>query len=162
MAACIIVAQLVMVPVSAWAGPKAGVWGRKPVFLIAFLVLPIRGVLYVLSDNPYFLVSVQMLDGIGAGIFGVVMIIVIADLTKGTGRFNLTQGAIGTATGIGASLSAFMTGFVVSRAGYHAGFLTLAGVAAIALGVFWSCVPETRMVNRQRPQRNLVNRYQTP
>jgi predicted MFS family arabinose efflux permease len=144
MAACIIVAQLVMVPVSAWAGPQAGRWGRKPVFLIAFLVLPIRGVLYVLSENQYFLVSVQMLDGIAAGIFGVVMIIVIADLTKGTGRFNLTQGAIGTATGIGASLSTLLTGFIVGWAGYHAAFLTLAAVAAIALAVFWWCMPETK------------------
>jgi MFS family permease len=162
MAACIIVAQLVMVPVSAWAGPKAGAWGRKPVFLIAFLVLPIRGVLYVLSENPYFLVSVQMLDGIGAGIFGVVMIIVIADLTKGTGRFNLTQGAIGTATGIGASLSTLLTGFVVSRAGYHAGFLTLAWVAAIALAVFWWCVPETKAKRASNGRQQAVPQIAIP
>jgi MFS family permease len=162
MAACIIVAQLVMVPVSAWAGPKAGAWGRKPVFLIAFLVLPIRGVLYVLSHNPYFLVSVQMLDGIGAGIFGVVMIIVIADLTKGTGRFNLTQGAIGTATGIGASLSTLVTGFVVSRAGYHAGFLALAWVAAIALAVFWWCVPETKEKRASNGRQEAVPQAGTP
>lgn len=105
MSACIIVAQLVMIPVSNLAGQFASSWGRRAIFLIAFAVLPIRGVLYTLSDNPYFLVSVQVLDGVAAGIFGVLWVLIVADLTKGTGRFNFVQGAIGTATGIGASLS---------------------------------------------------------
>ncbi|MEG3897190.1 MULTISPECIES: MFS transporter [unclassified Microcoleus] len=143
MSACIIVAQLVMIPVSSWAGRLAH-GGRKRIFLIAFAVLPIRGVLYTLSDNPYFLVSVQALDGIGAGIFGVLSVLVVADLTQGTGRFNLTQSAIGTAVGIGASSSNLMTGFIVQKAGYNAGFLTLAAIAAVALAVFWFAMPETK------------------
>ncbi len=144
MSACIIAAQLVMIPTTAWAGGAAQTWGRKSVFLIAFIVLPIRGVLYTLTDNPYFLVSVQILDGIAGGIFGVVTLIMIADLMRGTGRFNLAQGAIGTATGIGASLSVLVTGFIVTRAGYNAAFLTLAAVALVALAVFWFFVPETK------------------
>ncbi len=143
MSACIIAAQLVMIPTTAWAGGAAHSWGRKSVFMIAFIVLPIRGVLYTLTDNPYFLVSVQILDGIAGGIFGVVSLIMIADLMRGTGRFNLAQGAIGTATGIGASLSVLISGFIVARAGYNAAFLTLAAVALVALGVFWFFVPET-------------------
>lgn len=144
MSACIITAQLVMIPVSAYAGRAAGTRGRKPVFLIAFLALPLRGVLYTMSDNPYFLVSVQILDGVAAGIFGVLMLIIIADLTRGTGRFNLAQGAIGTAVGLGASLSNVVAGYVVNRAGYDAGFLMLSGVALIALLIFWFFVPETK------------------
>src|SRR5436309_14091513 len=105
MSACIITAQLVMVPVAAWAGRACTVYGRKWVFMIGFSVLPIRGVLYTLTRDPVTLVSVQILDGIGAGIFGVVSVLVVADLTQGTGRFNLTHGAISTATGLGASLS---------------------------------------------------------
>ncbi len=109
MSACIIAAQVVMVPVALAASRLATSWGRKPVFLIGFAVLPVRGLLYCLSVNPYYLVGVQLLDGIGAGIFGVVSVLVVADLTKGTGRFNLTQGALATATGIGAGLSRAFT-----------------------------------------------------
>ncbi|GFE67729.1 MFS transporter [Chroococcus sp. FPU101] len=144
MSACIIVAQLVMIPVASLSGRLAGSWGHKTIFLIAFFVLPIRGVLYTLSNNPYFLVSIQILDGIGAGIFGVVSVIIVAELTKGTGRFNFVQGAIATAIGIGASLSNLMTGFIVQQAGYKTGFLTLAGIAAIAFLVFSLAMPETR------------------
>ena len=92
MSACIIAAQVVMIPVALVASRLATSWGRKPVFLIGFGVLPIRGLLYCLSINPVYLVAVQLLDGIGAGIFGVISVLVVADLTRGTGRFNLTQG----------------------------------------------------------------------
>jgi hypothetical protein len=88
-AACIITAQIVMVPMAILVGHKADSWGRKPVFLAGFAVLPIRGVLYTLTQNPYALVSIQVLDGIAAGIFGALFFIVIADLTRGTGRYNL-------------------------------------------------------------------------
>lgn len=108
------------------------------------MVLPIRGLLYTFSDHPIYIVAVQLLDGIGAGIFGVLWVLVVADLTKGTGRFNLTQGAIATAVGIGASLSNLLTGYVVAARGYNAGFLMLAGVAVVALLVYLFAVPETK------------------
>ncbi len=84
------------------------------------------------------------MDGIGAAIFGVVSVLVIADLTRGTGRFNFTQGVVATATGLGASLSNGITGFIVQRAGFNAAFLFLAGVATFALGMFWIFMPETK------------------
>jgi MFS family permease len=86
-----------------------------------------------LTDHPYGLVAIQLLDGIGAGIFGVVGVLVIADLTKGTGRFNLMQGALATATGIGASLSNLMTGYVVEVTSQNTGFAVLAAIATFAL-----------------------------
>ncbi len=144
MAACIIVAQLVMIPVAIVSSRLASSWGRKPVFLIGFAVLPIRGLLYCLSANPIYLVAVQLLDGIGAGIFGVVSVLVIADLTKGTGRFNLTQGAFATATGIGAGLSNLIAGFVVHEAGFNAGFVMLAVIAAGAAAFYFVAMPETK------------------
>ncbi len=148
MSACIIAAQVVMVPVALAASRLAASWGRKPVFLIGFAVLPIRGLLYCLSVNPFYLVGVQLLDGIGAGIFGVVSVLVVADLTKGTGRFNLTQGALATATGVGAGLSNVLAGFVVKEAGFDAGFLTLAAIAAAGTLYFALAMPETMRTDR--------------
>ena len=104
---------------------------------------PVRGILYTLTNNIYLLVGIQVLDGIGAGIFGVVSVLVIADLTRGTGRFNLTLGAIATAVGIGAALSQTIAGSIVHHFSDRAGFLFLASVAAAAFAILWFFMPET-------------------
>ena len=148
MSAGIIVAQFVMIPIAALAGRLTDRWGHKPIFMIAFIALPIRGVLFTLSDQPSFVIPVQILDGVGAAVFGVLSVLVVADLTKGTGHFNLTQGAIATATGVGASLSMILAGLIVEYAGYPAAFLSLAAVAAVALLIFWTLMPETKEFNR--------------
>ncbi|MBX4135077.1 MFS transporter [Pseudomonas rhodesiae] len=141
--ACIVAAQVVMVPMAWLVGSKADVWGRKPLLILGFLILPLRGVLYTLSNDPYWLVAVQMLDGIGAGIFGALFPVIVKDLTQGTGRFNVSLGALSTVFGLGAALSNSLAGFVVQQAGYNAAFLTLAGVAAVALALLWLAMPET-------------------
>ena len=143
MSVCIVAAQLVMVPVAMLVGRKADVWGRKPIFATALAVLALRGALYPLSDNPYWLVGVQLLDGVGAGIFGALFPLVVADLTRGTGHFNVSQGAIATAAGLGGALSAAAAGFIVVAAGYSAAFLFLAAIAAVALALFVVMMPET-------------------
>jgi MFS family permease len=142
-AVCIVAAQLVMVPVAMIVGAKADVWGRKPIFLAAFGVLAARGVLYTVSDNPFWLVAVQCLDGIGAGIYGALFAIVVADLTRGTGRFNVSQGAIGTAQGLGAALSASLAGFIIVSASYSTAFLTLAAIAGAGFALYLFAMPET-------------------
>jgi predicted MFS family arabinose efflux permease len=144
MSACVVTTQFVITLLASWSGRKAGAWGRKPLLLIAFGVLPIRGALYTLTSNAALLVTIQVLDGVGAGIFGVVSVLVIADLTRGTGRFNLTLGAISTAVGIGASLSQVIAGGIVHHVGYRAGFLFLAGVASAAFAILYFFMPETR------------------
>jgi predicted MFS family arabinose efflux permease len=143
MSACVITTQVVVTLLASWSGHKAGSWGRKPLLLIGFGVLPIRAVLYTLTDSPIALVAIQILDGVGAGIFGVVSVLVIADLTQGTGRFNLTLGAITTAVGIGAALSQVIAGSIVHTLGYTAGFLFLGAIAAAAFGIFYFFMPET-------------------
>ncbi len=153
MSACVVTTQLVIAALASWSGQKAGSWGRKPLLLIAFGALPIRGVLYTLTANTGALVAIQILDGVGAGIFGVVSVLVIADLTQGTGRFNLTLGAIGTAVGIGASLSQVIAGSVVHHFGPHAGFLFLAAVASAAFGMLYLFMPETRNTRLLEPTR---------
>jgi len=141
--ACIVAAQLVMVPMALLVGAKAEVWGRKPLLLLGFLILPLRGALYVLSDNPFWLVGVQLLDGIGAGVFGAVFPIVVKDLTEGSGRFNVSLGALTAIFGLGAALSPGIAGLVVQSAGYDAAFLTLAGIAAVAFLLLWLAMPES-------------------
>jgi MFS family permease len=144
MSACVVTTQLVITLIAAWCGRKAGAWGRKPLLLVGFGVLPIRGILYTLTTNTGALVAIQILDGIGAGVFGVVSVLVIADLTRGTGRFNLTLGAISTAVGIGAALSQTIAGAIAHHLGFNAGFLFLAAVAAVAFGILYVFMPETR------------------
>ncbi len=142
-AICIVAAQCVMVPVAMTVGAKADAWGRKPIFLAAFGVLALRGVLYTVSDGPFWLVGVQCLDGVGAGIYGALFPVVVADLTRGTGRFNVSQGAVATAQGVGASVSATLAGLVIVSAGYTAAFLTLAAVAAVGFGLYLLAMQET-------------------
>ena len=143
MSVCIVAAQMVMVPVAILVGRKADIWGRKPIFAVALAVLTLRGMLYPLSDNPYWLVSVQLLDGVGAGIFGALFPLVVADLTRGTGHFNVSQGAIATAAGLGGALSTAAAGLIIVNAGYSAAFLFLAGVAGAGLIGFVTMMPET-------------------
>jgi MFS family permease len=144
MSACIIAAQIVMVPVAALVGAKADRWGHKRFFLAALLILPIRGTLYTLSDNEAWLIGVQLLDGIGAGIFGAIFPVIVADLMRNTGRFNVAQGTIITAQSIGAALSTTLAGIIVIEAGYSAAFLVLGAVAAIGFVVCWFALPEMR------------------
>jgi MFS family permease len=143
MSACIVAAQLVMLPIALLVGRTADTWGRKPLFIAAFAVLPIRAVLYTFSDNSFWLIGVQVLDGVGAGIFGALTPLVIADIMRGTGRYNLAQGAIATLQGIGASVSGLLAGVIVDHYGYSATFLTLGAAATVALIVFTIGMPET-------------------
>jgi len=143
MSACIVAAQAVMLPIAILVGRTADSWGRKPLFLAGFAILPIRAVLYTLSDNSFWLVGVQVLDGVGAGIFGALTPLVIADIMRGTGRYNLAQGAIASVQGIGASLSGLAAGVIVDHFGYSAAFLTLGAAALVALVVFALGMPET-------------------
>ena len=143
MSACIVAAQLVMVPMALLVGAKADAWGRKPLFLAGLAVLAVRGVLYTVSDNMYWLVAVQLLDGVGAGIYGAIFPVIVADIMRGTGRFNVAQGAIITAQGIWAMLSTSLAGLIIVKFGYSAAFVTLGAIAALAFVVFLVAMPET-------------------
>ena len=141
MSFCMVAAQGVMLPIAILVGRNADSWGRRPIFLVAFAVLPIRAALYVLSDNAFWLIGVQLLDG---GVYGALTPLVIADIMRGSGRYNLAQGAVATTMGIGASLSALAAGEMVDHFGYSASFLSLGAAAAVAFLVFFTFMPETR------------------
>ncbi|HEX3937584.1 MAG TPA: MFS transporter [Xanthobacteraceae bacterium] len=143
-AACIVVPQLVVAALSPWVGRRAEIWGRRPLLLIGFAALPIRGLLFAGVTSPDLLLAVQLLDGITAAVFAVMVPLVVADLTRGTGHFNLGQGILGTATGIGASLSTTLAGYVADRFSSSAAFAALAAIALVGLVTLWRLMPETR------------------
>jgi MFS family permease len=144
MSACVVTAQLVMVPMAMLVGRKADSWGRKRIFLVGFAALPVRGLLFAIANNPYAIIAIQILDGVGAGIFGALFYIVVSDLTRGTGRYNLAQGASSASWGLGAALSNGVAGLIVDRLGFFAAFFFLALCAAGALAMYWFAVPESR------------------
>jgi MFS family permease len=146
-AACIVVPQLLVAALSPWVGTWAQVWGRRPLLLIAFGALPIRGFLFAVVTDPTLLLAVQLLDGVTAAVFAVMVPLVVSDLTRGTGRFNLGQGILGTATGIGASLSATLAGYVTDHFGSPTAFASLATIAVAGLAVVTLMMPETRPVD---------------
>jgi MFS family permease len=143
-AACIVVPQLVVAVISPWVGHHAQLWGRRPFLLLAFAALPIRGLLFAVVSDPYVLVAVQVLDGITAAGLGVMVPLMIADLTRGTGRFNLAQGIVGTAVGIGASISPTLAGYLADYFSSGVAFLGLAAIATAGLAGVWAFMPETR------------------
>jgi len=143
-AACIVLPQLVVALISPWVGRQTQIWGRRPFLLAAFAALAVRGVLFATVTNPYVLVGVQVLDGITAAALGIMVPLMVADLTRGTGRFNLALGVVGTAVGIGASISPTLSGYLTDYFGSSVAFLALAAIAATSLTVVWGLMPETR------------------
>jgi MFS family permease len=149
-AACIVVPQAIVAWTSPSVGRKAQQWGRRPLLLLGFAALAIRGLLFAVVSDPYLLVMVQVFDGITAAVFSVMIPLIVADVAFGSGHFNLAQGIVGTATGIGASLSTVLAGYVSDKFGHAVAFTGLAGVAALGLAVIWLVMPETRPVERVR------------
>jgi MFS family permease len=150
LSSCIIAAQLVMLGISLFAGRKADQWGAKPILLLGFAALPLRAALFALTDNSYWLIAFELLDGISAGIFAMMTPLIVADGMRGTGRYNLALGVVGTMQGIGASVSLYSSGLAVEILGYRLGFvgLCVAGVAALLVILFF--LPETRTASARR------------
>ena len=162
MSFCMVAAQGVMVPIALLVGWRADRWGRRPIFLIAFSVLPIRAALYPVSDNVFWLLAVQLLDGVGAGIYQALTPLVIADIMRGTGRYNLAQGAVATTQAVGAAISGLFAGAVVDRFGYSMAFFCLAAAAAVAWAVFFLLMPETGDGGQDAPKGETRGRGSAP
>jgi MFS family permease len=146
--ALIMVPQVIVAIMAPWAGRRANTWGRRPLLLVGFAALPIRALVFAWTTNPTILIVAQLLDGVSGTMLGVLTALIVADLTAGTGRFNLAQGFVGTISGTGASLSTALSGLVAGNLGRAAGFLGIAVVALAALLLLWSLMPETHPSNR--------------
>jgi len=91
-AGAIVTAQITMAAAT-YAGDKltlCGV-GRKPLFLAGLVSLPVRCALIILLKDAgdVALLSTQILDGLGGGLIGLIQPYLVADITFGTGRFNV-------------------------------------------------------------------------
>jgi MFS family permease len=142
--ALVLFPQIVVALLSPWVGRTAATWGRRPLLLLGLAVVPIRSGLFALTADPALLVIIQLLDGFTGATMGVLTTLIVADLTNGTGRFNLTQGIAGTFSGVGASLSTSITGIVTQRFGYTAGLLSVTGVGLMAVAIALVFMPETK------------------
>lgn len=140
--AAIIIAQLATI-LTALLVTRANELGRKPLLLLAFAAVPVRGWLSSWSNDASWLLTLQMLDGVGGGLFDALLPLVLADIMAGTGRYNLARGMLGTVQGIGGSLSHFAAGYIATTNGYAAAFLTLSAVAMAGLLLILVAMPET-------------------
>jgi MFS family permease len=144
MSGLIIVPQIVVAILAPWVGYHSERKGRRPLLLIGFALEPIRAAIMAFTSGYGFLILAQLLDGVTGAIIGVLTVLVITDLTTGTGRFNLAQGAVGAASGIAASVSTMVTGYLFQGFGSWMGFLAIAAVAGAATAVLWVFLSETK------------------
>ena len=149
--ACLVGPQLVVAAFSPWVGRQAERLGRRPLLIAGFAALPVRGFLFATVTDPYALVAVQLLDGLTGAVLAVMVPLTVADLTRGTGRFNLTQGMVGTMTGIGASLSPSFAGFVSDSFGSNYAFFGLATIGLLGFAIVTLLMPETRPTGVNAP-----------
>jgi MFS family permease len=145
-AACIVGPQLITALLSPWAGRAAEAWGRRPILLLGFSALPIRGILLAFAADPYLIIAIQLFDGLGAAVFGVLFPLIVADVTRDTGNYTTSLGLVGLAIGGGATLSTVLAGLVADHLGVGAAFLSLAAVGLIATALVWTLMPETRVI----------------
>ncbi|HUA53662.1 MAG TPA: MFS transporter [Candidatus Sulfotelmatobacter sp.] len=144
-AACIVLPQLIVALVSPSFGRLAATRGRRLVLLLGFAMLPLRGLLFALAlDWPALVVAIQVLDGIAAASFGIMVPLVASDIAGRSGHFNLSLGYVGLAIGIGATLGTTLAGWTADRFGPPAAFGTLAAIGLAAFLLVWRAMPETR------------------
>jgi MFS family permease len=143
-AACLVVPQLLVAAMSPWVGRYAQLRGRRRILLLGFAAVPLRGALFAVLHQPLLIVAAQALDGVSGAVFGVLLPLVVADITRGTGRFNFCMGVVGLAIGAGATASTSLAGLVADR--YHSvgAFTMLTGIGIAVVVMLWGFMPETR------------------
>ena len=144
LAGLIIVPQVITALLAGWFARRADDWGRRPLLLLAFAAQATRLLLFTVAPGPLYLLPMQSLSGVDAAVIGILTPLVIADITQGSGRYNLAQGAIGMATGAGAAISTTAVGYLAQWLGFNAGLLVLAAVATLGVCFVWLLLPETR------------------
>jgi predicted MFS family arabinose efflux permease len=143
-AGMVVIPQMIFAFLAPWVGYWSELYGRKPLLLIGFGADALRAVLYAFISDPHLMLAIQLLDGVTASIVTVLTVLVITDVTVGTGRFNLAQGVVGLLQGVAATFSTPLLGGIMQHFGDRAGFLLLAGASSAAVAILWTFLPETR------------------
>lgn len=146
----IVVPQVIVVVTSPLVGRLADRHGRRLMLILACAMLPIHGVILMLSASPYAFIGSEVFDGVAAVCFGIMIPLVTSDLMGESGHYNLALGIVGTAMGIGASLATPAAGWVVDRFHYPIAFATLTAIGALA-------VMATLFMRETRPARVVVD-----
>lgn len=142
--ATIVIPQAINAIFAPWAGIMAQRLGRRPVMLFGFCALPIRALLFSTEPDAVFLVLIQALDGVSATVFGLMMPLIAADVTRKTGHLNFAIGSIGLAAGVGATFSTTLAGLAADHLGPALAFWGLAATGALAVLIVLLLMPETR------------------
>ena len=151
---CIFAPQFVVAAIAPFVGRQAQIRGRRPLLVLCFVALALRCAVFALTSEPALVVAAQLLDGISAATLGVLVPLVIADVMRGSGHFNLAQGTVGFAVGLGASFSTALAGYIADGFGAATAFLYLAGIASLGLVLVLAFMPETRVEEADAPQMN--------
>jgi predicted MFS family arabinose efflux permease len=142
-AALVAVPQVVTAFIAAWVAGRAETWGRKPLLLIGFGLLPIRAALFALIGSPALLPAVQILGGATTAVVGIMIPLVVADITQGSGRYNASLGAVLTIGLIGAAFSTTASGFLAQHAGFASAYSAIAAAGLLGAAAVWLLLPET-------------------
>ena len=142
--ACIVLPQLIVALASPAVGRFADLRGRRPLLLLGFSMLPLRGLLFATLPSPTLVVLIQALDGVAAACFGIMVPLITSDVAGRSGHYTLSLGVVGFAIGIGATVSTTAAGWVADHFGSQIAFLGLAGVGLAATLLLLTLMPETR------------------
>jgi MFS family permease len=165
---CISVAQVVMVGAAKICGTYSGQYGRKWLFLIGLAIVPIRcailgGLLMIKGDGDATFwwqavtLSTQILDGVGAGTFGTMYILVTSDISGGTGRFGMTLGLTTAAMSIGGTVSGYLGQALAEDYGYLRAFWILCFMSIVPAALYVFCMPETLSTSNKEENLNITS-----
>ena len=144
-AACLVLPQGLVALLSPWVGRVAESWGRRPILLLGFAALPVRGLLFALVKQPLLIVVVQALGwGERGGIRGAA--------AAGGGRHHPGQRAVQSLhggdragrLGRGATLSTGMAGVIADHYHRPAAFLALGATGGVAFLLLLALQSETK------------------
>jgi MFS family permease len=142
--ACIVLPQIIVALASPAVGRFADRRGRRLILIVSFAMLPLRALIFSTTANPALVIAVQILDGIAATGFGIMVPLIVSDVAARSGHFNLSLGAVGFGVGIGSTVSTSAAGWVADHFGIRFAFYFLGafGLAAVLLAAL--AMPETR------------------
>jgi MFS family permease len=146
--ALVVLPQIIVALLAPSVGSMANSIGRRPLLIVGLAAVPIRSTVFAFTADPTLLIVIQLLDGLSGATLGVLTALVVADLTQGTGRFNLAQGVVGALSAVGASLSTSLSGIVYQKFGQMAGLLSVTAVGILSVVIVVAFMPETRPFSR--------------